>query len=186
MDFNQSSKYSLEALSAFGYFGERSYGLYKSPPGFSKTFRRSIGNWTAIKAQSIPSRLLSAFGYLERVLRSLQVPTWSACACCYSKAVWLMRGPSRIGSDPPGHRSKLHVFTSRLQVPLDTWKGSYGPYRSPPALLLLKNGLVDERSIGNRIRPTWSSNQSSKYSIEALSAFGYFGGGFGPYRFPPG
>ena len=36
-DRNQSSKYYLEALSAFGYFGKRSYN-YKSPPGYSKTF----------------------------------------------------------------------------------------------------------------------------------------------------
>ena len=25
--------------------------------------------------------------------RSLQVPIWLACACCYSKTIWLLTGP---------------------------------------------------------------------------------------------
>ena len=65
---NQSSKYCLEALSAFGYFGERSDSLFKSPPGYSKTFwllrgPSGIGSGPQIKVQSMYLQALSAFGY---------------------------------------------------------------------------------------------------------------------------
>ena len=125
----------LQAISAFGYLGN-GLTVFTGPhlvslrlPLLKKFWvaDTSIGNrirptWTANQSSKYYLEALSAFGYLERVLRScnetvlrsLQVPAWLACTCRYSKSFGWLTGPLGIGSDPPGHRSKFKVFTSRL------------------------------------------------------------------------
>ena len=127
---SQNSKYYIEALSAFGYFGERSYSLYKSPPGYSKTFwlmRGPLGigsGYRKSKFKVLPRGFKCLWILWGTVLQSLQVPTWLL------KNFWLMRGPSGIGSGC--RKSRFKVLHRGFKCLWILWGSGFGPYRSPP------------------------------------------------------
>ena len=87
---------------------------------------------------------------LETVLQSYKSPPG------YSKTFWLLTGPSGIGD--PDHKSKFKVSPRGFKCLWILWGTVLQSVQVPT--WLLKNFLVAERSIGNRIR---TANQGSKH-----------------------
>ena len=71
--------------------------------------------------------------------------------CCSSKTFWLLTGPSGIGPAHLGPQIKVQSIDLEALSPFGYFGN--GLYRFPPGLLLLKNFLVGDRSIGNRSHP---------------------------------
>ena len=115
---------------------------------------RSLGNrirptWTAIKVQSITSGLQLPLDTLGNGLSVFTGPH------LVTHFFLLMRGPLGIGSGPPGPQSNFKVLPRGFKCLWILWGTVLRSLQVPT--WLFKNILVDERSLGNRIRPTWTA-----------------------------